>query len=170
MRYVRNIKYDEYANEVMKQLPKGVFATVKDEDTVNPITIGWGSIGIMWGKPIFMIAIRYSRHTYQLLEKAGEFIVNIPLKADLKKELSYCGTKSGRDVDKIKECGFTVEKSQKIDAGFIKECDLFYECKVVHKQGLEPALIDEEIRTKYYGNNDFHVIYYGEILASYIKE
>ena len=57
-----------------------------------------------------------------------------------------------------------------IDTPIIDECDLHYECKVVYKQAMEPGLLDENINKNYYSNHDYHVIYYGEIVASYIKQ
>lgn len=52
----------------------------------------------------------------------------------------------------------------------VGECPLHYECKVVYKQAMEPALVSEDIDERFYGSNDFHVIYYGEIMACYKNE
>ena len=59
----------------------------------NPMTIGWGTIGIIWGKPVFMVLVRPSRYTFELMEKSGEFSVNVPLHS-LNKEVAICGSKS----------------------------------------------------------------------------
>lgn len=84
------------------------------------MTIGWGNVGIVWGKPIFMVAVRYSRYTYDLIEKAKDFTVSIPLKNNLKKELTYCGTYSGKDVDKFKECNLKLKKGRKVVSLLLK--------------------------------------------------
>ncbi len=117
-----------------------------------------------------MAVVRYSRHTYDILEKSKEFTVSVPLTRDMKKELAICGTKSGRDIDKFKECNLTTIKGKSIDTPIIEECELHYECKVVYQQAMEPGLIDKGIREANYSNNDFHIMYYGEIVESYIKE
>jgi len=166
----RDVKYTEYTGEMLKQLEKGAFLTVKTEDEINTMTIGWGTIGYIWNKPIFMVLVRYSRYTYQMMERAKEFTVSIPLKRDMKRELGICGTKSKRDIDKFKECNLTPVKGRVLDTPIIDECDLHYECKVVYQQAMEPALLNKDIKDAKYSNNDYHIIYYGEIVDSYIKE
>jgi flavin reductase (DIM6/NTAB) family NADH-FMN oxidoreductase RutF len=167
---IKDVAYNEYVKELLEQLPKGAFLTVKHQDKLNTMTIGWGTVGFNWGKPVLTILVRYSRHTYQLLKKAQEFTVSIPIKKDLKQQLAFCGTKSGRDVDKFKACNLTAEPGKVVNTPIIGECDLHYECKIVYQQAMEPALINEEILQKSYSKDDYHIIYYGEIVASYIKE
>lgn len=166
----KDIDYNEYSKEVLDQLQKGAFLTVKNGDDLNTMTIGWGTIGFMWNKPIFMVAVRYSRYTYDILEKAKEFTISVPLKANMKKELAICGTKSKRELDKFKECNLTAQKGKVLETPIIGECELHYECKVVYQQAMEPALLDEEIKKAKYSNHDYHILYFGEIVASYIKE
>lgn len=166
-----DVKYNDYLKELLEQLPKGAFLTVKDDqDRVNTMTIGWGSIGFMWQKPVFIVMIRPSRYTYQLIEHAKEFTVSIPVNKDLKKALALCGTKSGRDIDKIKESNLTLEPGKIVHTPIIGECDLHYECKLVYRQVMEPALVDPGIKKLAYPQNDYHVMFYGEIVACYVKE
>lgn len=164
----REVIYNDYSNLLLKQLPQGVFLTVKSGDKLNTMTIGWGSVGFIWRNPVFTVAVRYSRYTYKLIDEAGEFTVSVPLKKEMKKELAYCGTRSGRDVNKFDECKFTIVSPQVITTPVIGECDLHFECRVVYKQAMEPALVDKGIKTDVYSNNDYHVLYYGEILSSYL--
>lgn len=166
----KDVLYNQYLKEVLEQLPKGAFLTVQDNDKLNTMTIGWGTVGYIWRKPIFVVAVRYSRYTYLLLERSKEFTVSIPLNKDLKKELAVCGTKSGRDIDKFKELNLTPEPAKVINTPAIGECDLHYECKVVYQQAMEPALINENVYKDCYPKGDFHVLYYGEIVACYTKE
>jgi len=170
MNMTTDAKYNEYTKELLEQLPKGAFLTVKDRDKQNTMTIGWGTVGFIWQKPIFMVMVRYSRHTYQLIENAREFTVSIPINKDLKKALAVCGTKSGRDIDKFKECGLTAEPGKVVSTPVIGECDLFYECKVVYQQVLEPGMLNDGLRKSMYAKGDYHVLYYGEIMACYRKE
>ncbi|MDW7668898.1 MAG: flavin reductase family protein [Bacillota bacterium] len=160
------VKYNKYLDEAMEQLAgDGIFLTVKNDAQVNTMTIGWGFAGIMWNKPVFIAAVRYSRHTYEILEDADEFTVSIPLKGQMKEELIKCGTKSGRDYDKFKEFNIKTDKSLKLETPVIKDCDLHYECKIIYRQTLEAELIkNKDIKAKY-KNHDYHVMIYGEIVS-----
>ena len=103
-----------------------------------------------------------------MLEESDEFAVNIPLNKDLRKELGFCGTKSGRNHDKIKEANLKLLDSRKVSTPILADCDLHYECKVIYKQAMEPNSIPDTIKNRYYSSNDFHVVYYGEIIDSYL--
>jgi len=80
--------FEDYYDIVLKNISKGAFLTVASDERINTMTIGWGSLGHLWGKPIFMIMVRKSRYTYQLIEKSNEFTVTLPEDNDLKKELN----------------------------------------------------------------------------------
>ncbi|MGE5653045.1 MAG: flavin reductase family protein [Bacillota bacterium] len=166
----RDVPYHQFTKEALAQLPKGAFLTVQDGESRNTMTIGWGTIGFIWQKPIFMVAVRYSRHTYGLLEKAKEFTVSVPIKEDLGKALALCGSKSGRDIDKFSAAGLTIRLGKVLTTPIIDDCSLHYECKVVYQQVMEPGTLDEGIRSRSYSKGDFHVLYYGEIVACYVKE
>lgn len=164
----KNIKYNELTKEMFEQLEKGAFLTTKVEDKVNTMTIAWGGVSFVWYKPVFIAYVRYSRDTYKMLENGKEFTISVPLSTSMKKELSYCGTKSGKDVDKIKECGLMITKGRAVSTPIINACDLHFECKVIYKQAMEPGLIPEEVKKRFYSNDNYHVIYYGEIVDSYL--
>ena len=90
----------DYAGHIMERIGGGILLTTKAEGRVNTMTIGWGTIGVQWGKPIFIAFVRESRYTKQLLEANGEFTVNVPLDEADKNIISVCGTVSGRNADK----------------------------------------------------------------------
>lgn len=165
---MKEIKFNEYSTELMNQLSKGAFLTVKNGEKINTMTIGWGNLGVIWMKPVFTVLVRFSRYTYELIQDAGEFTVSVPLNNNLAKTLAFCGTRSGRDYDKFKECGLTLRDGVKVDTPVIEDCELHYECKVIYKQVMEPAALDKEIRNAKYSNNDYHVMFYGEIVSSYL--
>lgn len=143
---------------------QGAFLTVKHGEKVNTMTISWGNIGFEWNRPIFTVLVRKSRFTHELIEKSTEFSVSVPLSNNLKKELVLCGTKSGRDIDKIKESGLTLRTGESIATPSIGGCEMVYECKIVYKQDMDPNLLSEDIKDNSYNDNDFHTIYYGEIV------
>lgn len=177
IKVIRSLTYDEMTEEtlinVLNDYKKfGIITSEKSTeellDEVNTMTIAWGSISYIWNRPIFMVAVRYSRHTYNLIENAKEFTVSIPLNNDLRKELKYCGTKSGRDVNKFEACKLTPIKGQKISTPIIGECELHYECKVVYQQAMEPNTLARDIKSRNYLDNDYHVLYFGEIVDTYL--
>ena len=165
-----DVPYEKYASQFLKQLPRGAFLTVKTGDTLNTMTIGWGSIGHIWQKPVIMVMVRYSRYTHELMEKAADFSVSVPLPGELKKDLAVAGSKSGRDIDKFQECKLTAKNAKSIESPVIDECGLIYECKIIYKQAMQEDKLDSEYRDKFYANDDFHVMYFGEILSCYARE
>ena len=111
----------EYAGAILEQVGTAALVTTKAGDEVNTMTIGWGTLGIEWKKPLFIAFVRQSRHTKCLLDKNPEFTVNIPYGEFDKNILGFCGTKSGRDMDKIKELGLHLVTSDHVDVPGIKE-------------------------------------------------
>lgn len=149
---------------------KGAFLTTKVGDETNTMTISWGSIGFVWGKPMFTVLVRKSRHTHKLIEKAGEFTLSLPLDENMKSALAICGSKSGRAMDKIKECNLELQEGKSVSTPVIKGCGVHYECKVVFKQDMAPNLLDESIDNNMYSKKDYHTVYYGEIVNCYKDE
>jgi flavin reductase (DIM6/NTAB) family NADH-FMN oxidoreductase RutF len=166
----KTISFNDLSKEVLEQLQKGAFLTTKVGDKVNTMTIAWGGINVVWYRSVFVVYVRYTRDTYSMLEQGDAFTISVPLSKNLKEELAFCGTKSGRDYDKIKECNLGLLESRKIDVPVLADCDVHYECKVVYKQAMEPGMIPQEVKDRFYKGNDYHVIYYGEILDAYVTK
>lgn len=174
----RKINAFEYAPHIIDHLNRGgILATVRVGDKVNPITIGWGTIGVQWGKPLFQIYVRESRYSKSMLDEAREFTVNIPLERSerVKEILSLCGTKSGRDIDKPAELKLTLVDGEKVAAPAIGELPLTLECKVIYAKRQDGAEMPAEVLRRYYPNweenrEDVHTVYYGDIVAAYIIE
>ena len=169
----RKIELWDEAGHILDAVGKGVLMTVAADGKVNSMTIGWGTLGIEWKKPIFIAYVRESRYTKQLLDKNLEFTVNIPYGEYDKSILSICGTKSGRDMDKIKELGLELEEGETVSVPGIRQLPLTLECKVIYKQEQDPAAINKENTDRYYAGKDagdYHTAYYGQITAAYIIE
>jgi len=166
----KEIPYEQYAAQFLTQLPRGAFLTVKAGEKINTMTIGWGSIGYIWQRPVMMVMVRQSRYTYQLMEEAADFSVSLPVQGELKQDLAIAGTKSGRDIDKFKASKLTAKNAREITSPIIGECNLIYECRPLFKQIMAADKLSPEIREKFYADNDFHVIYYAEILSCYTLE
>jgi flavin reductase (DIM6/NTAB) family NADH-FMN oxidoreductase RutF len=158
--------YREYITETIKAFDESRVLLVSHakEGLPNVMAIGWGTIGIIWRKPMFVVLVRPSRHTYKLIEETGEFTVNI-VPPQLKEVVQYCGTVSGRDHNKFKEKQLTAMLSKKGKVPIIKECILHFECRVVYKNDLIPSELEKSIVPALYPKGDFHRVYFGEILA-----
>ena len=162
-----------YAPQILTAVSKGVLLTTQADGEVDTMTIGWGHLGTEWYKRIFVAYVRQSRHTKTLLDKNPEFTVNVPLEAVDKNIINVCGTKSGRDMDKIKELNLTLVPGETVSVPAIAQLPLTLECKVIFKQDQPLADIDEASRDRFYkagtpNEGDFHTAYYGEITAAYI--
>ena len=158
------MKFLENAGEMLERLEKGgAFIVASDGERANPMTIGWGSFGICCGKPSFSAMIRNSRFTKELLEKNPEFTVCFPCDSSYRSALAFCGSKSGRDYDKIKECSLVLTDSEMIGVPGIENCAIF-ECRVIFKTEMSKEKTAPETADKWYKDNDYHVIYTGEIL------
>lgn len=161
----------DYAGQICQAMKKGILLTTKAGEKVNTMTIGWGTIGIEWGKPIFVAYVRESRHTRAILDENGEFTVNIPVGEVDRNILGYCGTKSGRDTDKIAELGLELEEPEAISVPGIRQLPLTLECRVLFRNVQDESRLPADIRDRYYSAinaKDYHIAYYGEIVSAYI--
>lgn len=163
----------EYSDHICNAMKRGILLTTAYEDEVNTMTIGWGHIGTEWGRTIFVAYVRESRYTRTLLDKGGEFTVNIPFKSCDDSVLHYCGTKSGRNCNKILDLNLTPERSNCINVPGIKEFPLTLECKIIYRQPQDLTQIPADILERFYqeddaGFQDYHIMYYGEVLDAYL--
>lgn len=163
---MNQLTYEQLAAEAAPLIPKNAFMTTAHDGKTNTMTIGWGSVGIMWGKPVFTAMVRHSRFTKELVEKSGEFTITLPL-TDMKEALALCGSKSGRDMDKIAAAKLTLSDSQAISTPVIAISGLQLECKVVFTQTMLPENLDTAYQNKWYAAGDYHTMYFGEIVAAY---
>ena len=177
----KKIQFEDYVDNIVKALPRGILLTTKADDKVNSMAIGWGTPGINWSKPVFAVYVRTGRFTREQLDANPEFTVNIPVGAFDRKIIGICGAKSGRDIDKVKEAGLTLVEPEVISVPGIKEFPLTFECRVLYRQlqdlselrndALRADLYPQDIEGTAVGaNRDPHVTYFGEVVSSYIIE
>ena len=162
----------DYAGEITKQMKRGILLTTKGRGMVDTMTIGWGTMGMEWGLPVFVAFVRESRFTRELLDENSEFTVNVPVDTLDSKILGLCGTKSGRDTDKIQELGLHLEEPVNISVPGIRELPLTLECKVIYRNPQPVEKLPQRIIDRYYpeqdGKRDAHIAYYGQIVSAYI--
>lgn len=164
---MKEINYLDAMRETTDRLAHGgAFLNVGGERP-NTMTIGWGSVGVIWGKPIFTVMVRPQRHSYELLRRAGEFSVSVPTKNPLRRELTFAGSQSGRDVDKFDGHGLSAIPAQIVRAPIVAECGLHFECRTLLMQDMTPENMAPEIMRSAYPGADFHTLFFGEILRCY---
>ena len=165
---VDTFQYVEAVNKLMRK--DGILLVAEGKDKKpNTMTIGWGFLGTMWAKPVFVVAVRHSRHTFKLLEESDSFTVCLPARG-MAEALEFCGTKSGRDVNKLKQCNWTAVSGKKVDAPYIKECPVHFECKIIYKDDLKSGALPNALEDAVYKTKDMHMLYYGEVMGVYVEE
>lgn len=167
----RKIDFRDYAGDIIRALRPGILITTKVGDKVNSMTIGWGTLGVIWERPVFVAYVRQQRYTREILDQCREFTVNVPVGDFPRRALGVCGSKSGRDMDKIAAAGLTPVEPEVIGVPGLKEFPLTLECRVLYCQEQESDQFNDEITRQFYTiETGDHICYYGEIVAAYIIE
>ncbi len=137
--------------------------TAGDRTACNTMTASWGGLGVLWGEPVATAYIRPQRHTKGFVDREKYFSLSF-YPEEYRKELSLCGTKSGRDMDKVKECGFTVEYACG-DTPYFAEAELVLICEKLYADELkEENFINKEPAERCYPEKDWHTFYIGKIV------
>ena len=136
--------------------------TAGTADGFNTMTASWGFVGEMWGKHCAIAAIRPQRYTKEFVDREEYFTLCF-FGEEYRKALSLCGSKSGRDVDKVKECGFTVQAAE-CGAPYFDQAELVLVCRKRFVQPMDPANIPQDVKEKWYPQQDYHTMYIGQIV------
>lgn len=133
----------------------------------NTMTASWGGFGVLWNKKVCFCFIRHSRYTYEFMEKSKGFTLCF-FEEKYRDVLNFCGSKSGRNVDKIAKTGIhPVEGTYGV---YFNEARLVLECNKIYFQDIDPKnFLDINIESNY-RNGDYHRMYIGEIMKCFIKE
>ncbi|WP_297636960.1 flavin reductase family protein [uncultured Clostridium sp.] len=113
---------------VLNPVPVVIISTKNKEGKENVFTVAWAGT-VCTKPPMLSISVRPERLSYEYLKESMTFVVNMPRK-DMVKKVDYCGVRSGRNIDKIEECDFTMVPCEEIHGSYIKECPVSIECKV----------------------------------------
>lgn len=145
-----------------------MLVTAGDENGWNTMTASWGFMGVMWGKNVATTVIRPQRYTREFADKADYFTLSF-FGEDMRKALSYCGSHSGRDVNKAEETGLTpvfVDGTTTFE-----QAETVIVCKKLYVQEMTPeSFEDNTIDEKWYAEKDYHIQYIGEIKSVYVKD
>lgn len=158
----------EVAERAMKQIKRGAFLTVKAGDDLNTMTIGYALIGYMWQRPIFTLGVRKSRYTHSLIIRAVDFTVSVPM-TDMFDQIRFCGTRSGRDVNKYAKLNLKVKDAQQTVSPIIDTPGIHFECSIIYKTAMDKEQFFGE-HAVIYPEGDYHTLFFGEILECYETE
>ena len=134
--------------------------TAGDEKNFNTMTASWGMLGVLWRKNVSCVFVRPQRYTFKFLENS-EYYSLCFFDDKYKKVLSYCGTHSGKDVDKIAETGLNVALGE---APYFEEAKLVLICKKIYTDFIDPSGFGDAAIQKEYDSHDYHKVFVGEIV------
>ncbi len=140
---------------------KWALLTSGNENDFNTMTISWGGLGTIWNKPVVTVYVRQSRLTHDYMDKNDLFTISF-YPEEYRKILGVLGKKSGRNMDKMHDSGLTPVKAG--DSMSFKEAEVTLVCRKMFRQTLEKENMPEDIAKSFYGGNDLHDMYMGEVV------
>lgn len=165
----KKIKPKNISDNVFKLIGyEWMLITAGNKEKCNPMTASWGSMGVLWNLPVAISFIRPQRYTNQIMESSEFYTISF-FEQEHRPILNFCGSKSGRNTDKIKETGLLPFETESGAVAF-EQSKMFFECRKLYADRLKPEnFIIPELIERNYKKDDFHCIYIGEILNCYVK-
>lgn len=159
---MKEMEYELFNENVFKTIGSDwLLFTAEKDGKVNTMTASWGGLGIMWNKKVAYIFVRPQRYTKEFIDGSDRLSISV-LPNRFRKELSYLGTVSGRDEDKIAKSNLIVEKYEEVP--YFEEARLVLVCKKLFAQAIEEkSFLEKDLVDKWYPQKDFHIMYVVEI-------
>jgi len=133
------------------------------------MTASWGATGILWHKPVAICFIRPTRHTFGFANNNDIFTLSFFTKEE-RSILNFCGTRSGKNVDKILSTGLHPLVTENKGIGY-EQSRLCIECRKVYFDDLKPEhFLMPDTDSKIYSGKDYHRMFIGEIVNCYRKK
>lgn len=142
--------------------------TAGEINSFNTMTASWGGFGILWNKPVAYIFVRPHRYTHQFTEKFSSFTLTF-YEEKYREILSLCGSKSGKDIDKMKGIGLTPVAADN-GSVYFNEARIVMVCKKLYKDNIREENFTSAEPLKNYPTKDFHTMYIGEITQCLVKK
>ena len=165
---MNRVEPSEFVARPFAQFDKGWFLLTGGDFSAkwNTMTVSWGFAGTMWGKPVVAVVVRPTRYTREFLDARAEFTLSA-FPGRCRNALTVCGTKSGRDCDKMALTGLTPLASEMVKPPTFKEANLVLECRTLYRQPMtEASFIDHAPFKKWYASaDDLHIMYIAEVLT-----
>lgn len=138
-------------------------------DAFNTMTASWGGLGHLWNRDVSFCFVRQQRHTYSFMESASHYTLSFYDKPH-RAALDYCGSHSGRDVDKVAATGLT-PLADETGAVYFAQARLVLVCRKLYGGDIVPAAFtDPALPAEVYPKGDFHRMYIGEIMRCLLRE
>lgn len=138
-----------------------MLVTAKNGEKVNTMTASWGGLGIMWGKNVAFVVIRPQRYTKEFIDYSNTLSLSF-FDNDYKKILSYMGSVSGRDENKIAKSGLTVLEDN--STPYFQEAETVLICKKIFSQDWKKeSFLENQLLDNFYPGEDYHTLYIVEI-------
>lgn len=168
---MENIDILELEENFIKAVGKEwMLVTAGTEGDFNTMTASWGGMGWLWNRPVAFVFIRPERYTHDYAERFGSIVLSF-LGEENRNILSFCGSHSGRDCDKIAETGLKPFTSPSGNILF-EQARLSLECRKLFRTTLEASgFIDRSLAERWYGEKEggFHDMYILEIEKVWVK-
>jgi flavin reductase (DIM6/NTAB) family NADH-FMN oxidoreductase RutF len=171
MKTMKEIKVNELTDNLFEAISKEwMLVTAGTKDKFNTMTASWGGTGFLWNRPVAFIFIRPERYTFEFIEQ-NDYLTLSFLGEAHKDVHKICGSKSGRDIDKVKETGLLPLFTENGGITF-EQSRLTFECKKLYADMIDPEnFIDKNTIDKWYGgaHGGFHKMYVVEIVKVLVK-
>lgn len=142
--------------------------TAGTPEQFNTMTCSWGAMGVIWNVPSVTAYVRTNRHTFDFLERDDLFTISV-FPEEYRKALSFCGSHSGRDVDKVRETGLTPVTLDGAPA--FAEAKMVLVCQKMYSQMMNAAeFADHSLVDTFYAKDPMHKMYIGRIIGAYVQE
>lgn len=152
----------EVSENFLKELEDWMLLTAGDSESFNTMVISSGAIGNLWRRNIAYCFVRPGRYTKEFMDRSEYFTMS-SYDEKYKPQLTICGRKSGRDVDKVKETGFTPAFAE-CGAPYFEEAKLVIVCRKIYVEDLDPEKFLDPTMHDWFPNKDYHRVYIGEIV------
>ncbi len=151
-----------FTTKIFEQFDKKwALLTAGTKDKFNTMTISWGGLGTLWGKPVATVYVRQSRYTHDFMDDNDYFTISFYPEV-YKKTLGILGSKSGREIDKMHESGLVAKELE--NAMTFEEAEVTLVCKKLFKQTLDVNNMLEDIGKQFYEGQSDHDMYIGEVV------
>ncbi|MBT3273603.1 MAG: flavin reductase family protein [Spirochaetales bacterium] len=159
---VKTIQPEDLQDNIFKMIGTDwMLVTAGTPKKWNTMTASWGAMGVLWNKKVCFCFVRDSRYTFSFMNENDEFTLSF-FKEEHREALNYCGSHSGRDVDKAVETGLIpVAAGNSVS---FEQARLVLVCKKIFSQDLVPEQFLDSSIGEHYPSKDYHRMYIGEIV------
>ena len=164
----KEIKPEHLTDNPFKLIGKDwMLITGGSPDKFNTMTASWGGLGVLWERKVAFCFIRPTRYTQEFVERSKNFTLSF-FGERHRKALTFIGTHSGRETDKITETGLTPVGERYLV--YFKEARLVLGCRKLYFQDISPEHFLDPTINDMYPQTDYHRMYVGEIVKCLVNE